>query len=143
LEFQRQHSPVVTPRAAQPILFFDGDCGLCHRLVSFLVARDRHRVMHYAPLQGTTARALIPPAIARSVDSVVLVDEDGLHVRSAAAIRTLVALGGAWRMAGLLRVVPRRLRDAVYGHVARNRYQWWGRAPVCPLPGRDGGRFLP
>jgi predicted DCC family thiol-disulfide oxidoreductase YuxK len=143
LESQRRHSPVVNPRAPQPILFFDGDCGLCHRFVSFLASRDRHGALHYAPLQGTTARTAIPPAIARSVATVVLLDEDGLHVRSTAAIRALAALGGAWRLAGLLRVVPGGVRDAVYGQVARRRYYWFGGAPLCPLPRRGGNRFLP
>jgi len=128
----------------RPILFFDGDCGLCDRFVRFLVARDRRERLHYAPLQGETARSVIPAATAASVDSVILLDEDGLHVRSEAALRALARLGGAWRLIAGLRGVPRGLRDAVYDLVATNRYRWFGRARVCPLPGRaEQGRFLP
>ena len=132
------------PDTSRPILFFDGDCGLCDRLVAFLVARDRRGRLDYAPLQGTTAAQAIPPETARSVDSVVLVDEDGLHLRSEAALRAMARLGGSWRLIGLLRGIPRGPRDAVYDLVARNRYKWFGRANVCPLPGRtERGRFLP
>ena len=128
----------------RPIVFFDGDCGLCDRFVTFLVARDQRQRLHYAPLQGDTARQLIPPATAASIDSVILLDEDGLHVRSHAALRAIARLGGAWRLTGVLRGVPRGLRDAVYDFVATNRYRWFGRARVCPLPSRtERGRFLP
>ncbi len=127
----------------RPLVFFDGDCGLCDRFVRFLVARDRRERLHFAPLQGDAARHLIPPETAESTDSVILLDEDGLHVRSEAALRAIAQLGGVWRLGGALRAVPRGLRDAVYDLVARNRYRWFGGARVCPLPGRsERGRFL-
>ena len=92
----------------RPIVFFDGDCGLCDRFVRFLVARDRRQRLHYAPLQGDTARQLIPPATAESIDSVILLDEDGLHLRSEAALRAIAHLGGVWRLGGALRAHSRR-----------------------------------
>ena len=54
--------------------------------------------------------------------------------RSTAALRIITALGGIWRLAGLLRLVPRFLRDAVYDWVARNRYGWFGKRDSCRLP---------
>jgi predicted DCC family thiol-disulfide oxidoreductase YuxK len=137
-------SSAPAPDGPRPIVFFDGDCGLCDRFVWFLVARDQRQRLHFAPLQGDTARHLIPPPRAESIDSVILLDRDGLHVRSEAALRAIAALGGAWRLTGALRGVPRGLRDAIYDFVATNRYRWFGRARVCPLPSRSGrGRFLP
>lgn len=44
---------------ARHVLFYDGVCGLCDRSVQFLLARDRERVLHYAPLQGPTAAAVL------------------------------------------------------------------------------------
>ncbi len=128
----------------RPTVFFDGDCGLCDRFVAFLVARDRRGRLHFAPLQGPTAARSIAQATARTVDSVILLDDGGTHVRSEAALRAIAQLGGAWRLTGLLRAVPRGLRDAVYDLVATNRYRWFGRARVCPLPDRTARRrFLP
>ncbi len=37
-----------------PTVLYDGECGLCHRSVKFLLKRDRHQLW-YAPLQGETA----------------------------------------------------------------------------------------
>jgi predicted DCC family thiol-disulfide oxidoreductase YuxK len=41
----------------QPVVLYDGTCGLCHRSVRWLMKRDRRRLW-YAPLQGETAAAL-------------------------------------------------------------------------------------
>ena len=46
----------------------------------------------------------------------------------------ITALGGIWRLAGLLRLVPRFIRDAVYDWIARNRYGWFGKRDSCRLP---------
>ncbi|MBK7537805.1 MAG: DUF393 domain-containing protein [Myxococcales bacterium] len=55
-------APSVGPRAdedleALPVILYDGQCGLCHRSVRWLVRRDRGRLF-YAPLQGPTAARL-------------------------------------------------------------------------------------
>lgn len=44
---------------ARHVLFYDGVCGLCDRAVRFLLARDRERVLLFAPLQGPTAAAVL------------------------------------------------------------------------------------
>ena len=53
---------------------------------------------------------------------------------SDAVRRVLVGLGGCWRLAGLLALLPRRPRDAAYRWLARNRYRWFGRHDACRLP---------
>ena len=37
------------------IIFYDGDCALCHRMVQFILARDSKFLFSFAPLQGETA----------------------------------------------------------------------------------------
>lgn len=79
------------------------------------------------------------------MDTVVLVDADGFHVRSDAIVRMLRAIGGPWTVAAwMLRILPRRLRDAGYRFVARRRLKWFGVADRCDLPGPFGaGTHLP
>jgi hypothetical protein len=47
------------PEAEQPVIFFDGICGLCNRTVDFVIARDHSRLFRFAPLQGETAQRLL------------------------------------------------------------------------------------
>jgi predicted DCC family thiol-disulfide oxidoreductase YuxK len=126
-------------------VYFDGYCGLCDRFVRFVVARDRRGRYRFAPLQGTTARNRLPespdPA---ALTTVVLEDGGRFRVRSDAALAVLAGLGGLWRLAALLRIIPRPLRDAVYDWIARHRFRWFGRREQCRVPGPDEReRFLP
>ena len=132
------------PHPTHPIVFFDGLCGLCNRSVDLLLRWDTKGVLRFAPLQGETARRLLPAPQVRDLDSLVLVDARGMHLRSTAALRALEHLGGAWRGAALLRWVPGVVRDAVYGWVARHRYRWFGKKESCRLPSpAERERFLP
>jgi predicted DCC family thiol-disulfide oxidoreductase YuxK len=127
-------------------VYFDGYCGLCDRFVTFLVKRDRHRALRFAPLQGETAAGRFAEGRRRADDpaSVIYEDAAGVHTRSTAALRALGALGGAWSLLRILELVPRVIRDAVYDWVARHRFRWFGRRESCRLPGPGEGEvFLP
>ena len=132
---------------ADVILLYDGLCGFCDRTVQFALKRDHARVIHFAPLQGETAKALLSHYQAlRGVDSLILVERDGkaerVSVRSDGVLRLLRYLGW-WRVFGVLRVVPRFLRDACYDAFARVRYQIFGRYESCPIPAPEiRARFL-
>jgi len=72
-----------------------------------------------------------------------LIDDDGVHTKSDAALRIAARLGWPWSWLPVLRLVPRGLRDAVYDLIARHRYRWFGQADACRLPGPgDRDRFL-
>ena len=134
-----------TVRDGEPLVaFFDGVCNLCNGTVNFLIDRDRRARLRFAPLQGPTFAGLAArhPEL-HGVDSFVLSQGGRVHVRSAAALRILMALGGTWRLAGALLAVPRPLRDRLYDFVARRRYRWFGRSDSCRRPTPElRARFL-
>ena len=132
------------PPIPAPLLLYDGDCGFCARSVRFVLAREgRDRSLRFATLQGPAGQAArrARPELA-TVDSVLWVEPgpDGgiarVLARSDAALRTLAYLGGGWRLlAAAGRLVPRRLRDAVYDLIARHRLRLAGRADAsCLMP---------
>jgi predicted DCC family thiol-disulfide oxidoreductase YuxK len=133
-------------------VLYDGACGLCQRSVRLLLRADRRGVLSFTPLQGETAAALtatgrLPAGLGLSSMAFLrgggTACEDVL-VRSDAVLAALTSAGGPWRLAGALRIVPRRLRDAVYDAVARRRYAWFGPADACRLPTpAERARFLP
>lgn len=129
--------------ARQPIIFYDGACGLCNRFVQWVMKRDESRVFRFAPLQGETARQL---QVSREPDpgawSLVLLDDGEQHLRSDASLRILMRLGGVSGLVGsFLTYVPRSLRDGVYRVVARRRYGWFGN-DVCALGMHQGHDVL-
>ena len=128
------------------LVLFDSRCGLCQGSVRWLLRRDRHRRLRFAPLQGTTAAPWRQAAAGAALDTLVVVSGRGagarVLVRSAAALAALTTLGGGWALlAGLLRLVPRPLADTLYRAVARSRHRLG--APAGDLPDPGDGRFLP
>jgi predicted DCC family thiol-disulfide oxidoreductase YuxK len=128
-----------------PIIFFDGMCAMCDRFVSLIARADKNGVFRFASLQGETARTLLPPLPDDPKQwSMLYLDERGLHDQSEASLQVYRRLGGWASPLGLLRFVPRWLRDPVYRVVARNRYRWFGRRDTCRVPSAaERERFLP
>ena len=132
----------------RPIILFDGICNLCNSAIQWVIARDKEGRFDFATLQSDAARRELEGVMGRDEivalpDSIVLVDSDGVHTRSAAALRIARALGFPWVLLGVAVVVPRPIRDAVYDWIARNRYRWFGRRDTCMTPTPDlTARFL-
>jgi predicted DCC family thiol-disulfide oxidoreductase YuxK len=141
----------------QPIVFFDGYCGLCNGFVDFLIARDVSNRLRFAPIQGVTAATLIPEdavadgnrnenpdGVSPAPRSIVLCKNGRILRKSDAVLGVLCGLGGVWKSVRILNLVPRSVRDFVYDGVAANRYRWFGRRTTCRAPaGREWERFLP
>ena len=124
------------------VVFFDGVCGLCNRLVQFLISRDRSGRLRFAPLQGELAHTTLTRHGLNpdDLDSVVVVSEwrdpaERALVRAPAVLHALSVLGGGWRIiARAASIVPLALANAVYNVVARSRYRIFGQFDACPLP---------
>ena len=76
-------------------------------------------------------------------DSVVLIHEQRVYVKSEAVLQIFKLLGGLIQGLFILRIFPRSFRDSIYDWVARNRYQWFGKREFCMIPAPDlEDRFL-
>ena len=128
-------------------VFYDGECGLCHRTVQFLLQRDPNGALfRYSPLQGSTASELLAP-LDELPDSVAILTEDQeVFTRGDAAIHIGHALGGLWSLISVLfSLFPRAVRDWLYNQVAKRRYKIFGtKTEACPLmPKEQRAFFLP
>ena len=73
----------------------------------------------------------------------VVIADGRAYVRSDAAIRVVRFLRGAWKLLGVVGIVPRPVRDWAYDVLARNRYRWFGRHDACLAPTPElRNRFL-
>jgi predicted DCC family thiol-disulfide oxidoreductase YuxK len=127
------------------IVFFDGECVMCNGFVDLLLKVDPSSRMQVAPLQGETARQLLPPLPTdRAAWSIFYKDETHLYQESDAFIHICQRLGGLWSVFSLIWLVPRPIRDGIYRMVARNRYRAFGRRSTCRMPSeQEKNRFLP
>ena len=127
------------PSPTNPLLLYDGVCGLCNRLVRFVLKHDLHERFRFASLQSDYAARILQRngLELQELDSVYVVELPGEQPkdRSDAVILILRELGGFWRAAAaILRMFPRPMRDWGYNLVARDRYRVFGKYESCPLP---------
>lgn len=145
---------------SDPILLYDGVCGLCNRIVRFVVKRDLKGTFRFAALQSAVAIRVLSAhgENPQELDTFYVllnhdlegsntspdVGKESLLSRSDAVSFVLIELGGIWRLLGdLLRILPRFAGNLFYRLIARNRYRIFGRYETCPLPSAaTRARFL-
>jgi predicted DCC family thiol-disulfide oxidoreductase YuxK len=130
----------LVPEGAHLVLY-DGVCGLCSRLLQFLLKHDRRAVFTFASLQSAVGRTMVgrfggdPNELASfRVLANYRANNPQMFTRSSAALFVAGELGWPWKMAGLMRVLPTSILDHVYNVVARNRYRVFGRYERCLTP---------
>jgi predicted DCC family thiol-disulfide oxidoreductase YuxK len=126
------------------ILLFDGDCYLCQNSVQFVIRRDHKKVIHFASLQSEFGQRLLKEqGLVEVPNSLVLLDQDKLFLKSEAVLQLIQHFSWRWRTLTIIKWVPRFMRDAIYDWVASHRYKWFGKADHCLVPTPDlKSRFL-
>ncbi|MEP6862998.1 MAG: DCC1-like thiol-disulfide oxidoreductase family protein [Deltaproteobacteria bacterium] len=128
-----------------PIVLYDGECGLCHRSVKFILDHEADHELRFAPLQGEVAAELrsIHPNIPANVDTVVLVAGGRAYLRSKAFLHVAKHLRAPWRWVYAVRWFPGVILDLAYRVIAKIRYRVWGKVDSCELPSPERrARFL-
>lgn len=131
---------------SQETIFYDGDCGLCHRAVIFVLSEELgQNTFKFSALQSDYFQNS-EASKANLGDSIIVEKSDGSFLsESSAVIHILSRLGGLWRVVGfLLWSVPKPIRDFGYRLVARVRRKVFAQpTEICPiLPTELQNRFL-
>jgi predicted DCC family thiol-disulfide oxidoreductase YuxK len=123
------------------LVLYDDACGLCNRLLQFLLAVDHRVVFDFASLKSPAGRAIVERAGGRADDPhsfyvAANYRTPGARVfaRGEAALFVAGELGWPWKLTGCLRALPRGWLDRAYDLVARNRYRIFGRHEQCLAP---------
>ena len=116
-------------------LFLDGDCGLCHRLATFIDKRlARGKQLGYRPILHEDAQRVIEtlPAKLREADSVYLIRNGKPYIRSAAGIRCVLYMRWYYKMwFPVLWLIPLPLRNIGYRLIAKYRHRFFKRPTEC------------
>jgi predicted DCC family thiol-disulfide oxidoreductase YuxK len=119
----------------QPLVVFDGDCVFCSRSMRLVARMDRRGRIRMTPAQGALGQSLYRHAALATdrFDTYLVLAEGRMFKRSDALVALAEQLPYPWRALRILAIVPRSLRDAAYGLLARHRYRLFGRREGCGL----------
>jgi predicted DCC family thiol-disulfide oxidoreductase YuxK len=132
------------------LVFYDGNCGLCDRIVQFVFNKDKHQLFVFAPLQGETASRYLkdlPPEI-RFTDSLILIENyqssyPRVYILAKGALRIAWLLRWPWMLFGWLFIFPGWVFDWAYRFVASNRHSFFPQDQCFVPPSNQKDRFLP
>ena len=118
------------------IILFDGTCAFCERSVRFIASRDPEAYFRFGASQTPKAAELLARfGVTRdSARSIVLIDDERIHLRSTAVLRIASRLTFPWRLAAVCLWVPSPIRDAIYRVVAAVRHRLAGTSNACEVP---------
>jgi predicted DCC family thiol-disulfide oxidoreductase YuxK len=134
----RQKENAMNKWPDDDVILYDGVCVFCSRWIRFVATRDANLRFRFTPIQSAYGTRLaqafgISPD---DPDTNAVVHGGVAYFKSDAALTVLGALPG-WGWTRALFWVPKPLRDAVYGLVARNRYRIFGKYDECFVPDAD------
>lgn len=126
------------------VVLFDGECNFCSQSVQFIIKRDKRKQFKFASLQSTSGRELVEKHnIPKTIDSVVLVDNDRAYTKSSAVLRIALGLERYWKLLYVFLLVPVPLRNIIYDIIAKNRHKLLKQNNACMIPSKeDLDRFI-
>ncbi|MFI8382739.1 thiol-disulfide oxidoreductase DCC family protein [Pseudomonas sp. NPDC079086] len=132
--------PLIQP--GERVVLFDGVCKLCNGWAKFLIRHDVEQRFLLASVQSAEGQALLVwgGLPTDHFDSMALIENGQMLLRSDAVLRILAQLPSPWRYLAWLRLIPRPVRDWFYDRIALNRYRLFGRYESCLLPSADHAR---
>jgi len=94
---------------------------------------DRRASVNFVSAQSPLGQALYRHYGMVIDDSYLLISGGHAYTASSGYLTLARILGGPWHLFRVAAIFPARLRDAVYGLIARNRYRWFGKTEYCSL----------
>ena len=119
-----------------PLIVFDGVCVLCSGFVQWVIGHDPDGQFRFTTAQGPLGQALIKDLGLDPVrlETILLIEGGVAYGKRAAVIGSATRLGGVWRAAAVLKLLPGFIGDWAYDRIARNRYALFGKRDVCWTP---------
>lgn len=105
-----------------PIVLYDDQCAFCSFWVNFILKKDHRQQFLFAGLSSKTAHEILSKyPFAKNLDTVMLLHNQQLSVKSNAALKIAYLLGGGLKLLYVFKIVPKTIRDYFYDLIAKNR----------------------
>ena len=121
------------------IIIFDGVCYFCNNAVNFIIHRDPTSKFQFVPMQSDYGKDLATQYKIDNygLDTLVLIKQGKVFIRSDAALEIAGDLTGGWRFLAIFKLVPKAIRDWGYRWFAKNRYRFFGKSDQCIIPSQE------
>ena len=120
------------------VIYYDGECGLCHLAVKFILRVDSKSKFYFSPLSNLDNNF-------KNIDSIVFKKGNKVFYEGQAIIMVFENIDNNWNyMAKVLKLIPINILDTAYRWVSRNRAKFSAKKESsCPMvPSYYQKRFI-
>ena len=97
------------------VIYYDGECGLCHLAVRFILRVDSKSKFYFSPLSNLDNNL-------KNIDGIILKRGKKVFYEGQAIILIFENIDNNWNyLAKLLKLIPINVLDTAYRWVSRNR----------------------
>ena len=97
------------------VIYYDGECGLCHLAVRFILRVDSKSKFYFSPLSNLDNNW-------KNIDSIILKKGNKVFYEGQAIIMIFENIDNNWNyLAKVLKLIPINALDTAYRWVSRNR----------------------
>lgn len=121
------------------IIYYDGECALCHNIIRVLLKLDSKKKFKFSSLSSLKYKNKNLP------DSIILKLNDKTYFEGKAVIQILKNLSFSWRVIGnIIDILPTNILNYFYRLISKNRKQLFIKnINSCPkIPDHFKDRFI-
>ena len=97
------------------VIYYDGECGLCHLAVRFILRVDSKNKFYFSPLSNLDNNL-------KNIDSIILKKGNKVFYEGQAIIMIFENIDNNWNyLANVLKLIQINVLDTAYRWVSRNR----------------------
>ena len=97
------------------VIYYDGECGLCHLAVRFILRVDSKGKFYFSPLSNLDNNL-------KDIDSIIFKNGNKIFFEGQAIIMIFENIDNNWNyLAKVLKLIPINVLDTAYRWVSRNR----------------------
>ncbi len=120
------------------VIYYDGECGLCHLAVRFILRVDSKSNFYFSPLSNLDINL-------KNIDSIILKRDNKVFYEGMAIIMIFQNIDNNWNyLAKVLKLIPINVLDTAYRWLSRNRAKFFvKKVASCPIvPSSYQKRFI-
>lgn len=116
------------------IILFDGECNFCNASIQFVLNHEKKSELYFSSLQSNTGKEIQEHFGITNSESVILIENNKLYIKSTAALRITKYLKGGFPILYIFIIIPPFIRNVIYDYIAKKRYKWFGKTDTCMIP---------
>jgi predicted DCC family thiol-disulfide oxidoreductase YuxK len=122
------------------VVFYDGDCGFCNRVVAFILKNEREPKILFSALQSDFAKEFFKENGATQIDmsTFYFFSNYSLYSKSAGVLALIPFLKWPFKLLNIYRILPICQRDQLYDLIAKRRKKIAGN--YCFIPTEEQKR---